>query len=885
MALNIENTSGSPLAINDLGIELSVGQIVDLSLVENPFIIANSANGGDLDALITAPSISVKDPIDGITALSVADGLEAVRTMNETHWRMPTGSRIGDISDVDISSASPGDVLRLGSSGGWENTDPTTIGSALVLEEEGVTVGGGPHSILNFVGASVTVTDAGGGEATITVTASTQNIYETFAGDSGTPTTASSPTDTLTITGGTNVSTIASPDTITVNGVNIWNTVAGDSGSTNPDTALDTLTVAGGTGISTAVSGDTLTITNDSPNVDQNLFETVSSDSGSTTADTTTDTLTISGGTGISTAIVGDVLTITNDDPNVNQNLFDTIVTPAGGPVVADSATDTLTLTQSAGISITGTAGTDTINIAPANDLAALEALATTGFPARTGAETWALRSLIQPAAGLTITNPAGIAGNPTFSLANDLAALEALGSTGVAVRTGANTWVQRTVVASAAEDFTGINVVNGDGVSGNPTIGLDIDGLTSSPTEMAATDEFAVHDKSEGTGGANRSMTGTQIANGVSTILGLNADSDLAGVTVANSATTAIPLTWTDVTWDTTHFENDPSIIEHNNSLTDRIEIKETGTYFVFFNISFDADSGEETIEARVRVNDTTVLPGSIRLASEDDETNDLSNAFMASLTSGDFLTFQTQASGSGNTQQSSSNFSVVRARGARGAQGPSGAGSTVVVQEEGATVTGGPHSTLNFIGSSITATDSGGGVADITVTASSEKTNFHYNACELDSPVNDDWAVNGLAPASPDTVNAAVIVRRFDDTTEEGVGWIHRIPTGVTNMTINFVSRRQTAGSTQTVIPRLYRRQFPDNAAPTAWSSQLSLTALSFPNNVNYQYDSQTITLATLGLTAGQTTQFELTRLGTVSGDTLSGDWNLLELRIVYT
>lgn len=74
-------------------------------------------------------------------------------------------------------------------------------------------------------------------------------------------------------------------------------------------------------------------------------------------------------------------------------------------------------------------------------DLTALAALSTTGIVARIAANTYALRTLTAPAAGLSITNPDGVSGNPTFALANDLDALEALSTTGYAKRTGTDTW------------------------------------------------------------------------------------------------------------------------------------------------------------------------------------------------------------------------------------------------------------------------------------------------------------------------------------------------------------------------------------------------------------------------------------------------------------
>lgn len=94
---------------------------------------------------------------------------------------------------------------------------------------------------------------------------------------------------------------------------------------------------------------------------------------------------------------------------------------------------------------------------------------ATAGLVTQTGADSFTKRSLAQPAAGLTITNSDGASGNPTFALANDLAALEGLSSTGMIARTGTDAAAVRTITGTSNE----ITVTNGDGVSGNPTLSL----------------------------------------------------------------------------------------------------------------------------------------------------------------------------------------------------------------------------------------------------------------------------------------------------------------------------------------------------------------------------------------------------------------------------
>lgn len=139
--------------------------------------------------------------------------------------------------------------------------------------------------------------------------------------------------------------------------------------------------------------------------------------------------------------------------------------------VITNTAPDqTVTITNGGGITVGGLYPSFTLTAADQSD--ANEGIIGVGAG---GANTSTLTSNTTGQTPVTVSGSTGIGvsestasngGTITVAPANDLAALEGLGSTGIAVRTGSETWTLRTITAGA-----GISVADGDGVSGNPTI------------------------------------------------------------------------------------------------------------------------------------------------------------------------------------------------------------------------------------------------------------------------------------------------------------------------------------------------------------------------------------------------------------------------------
>lgn len=189
-----------------------------------------------------------------------------------------------------------------------------------------------------------------------------------------------------------------------------------------------------------------------------------------------------------------------------------------------------------------------------------------------------------------------------------------------------------------------------------------------------------------------------------------------------------------------------------------------------------------------------------------------------------------------------------------------------------------------LDLVAGAVSGTRISATRQDITV-AGERWPQYHIYADQFRTVRSSDWAVNTVAPLAADSTNSAILCRRFDDTTEEGVGYELVVPPQATYATLGFRGRAQTApGATSGVAINLYYRLLPNGAAVPAWSAQVTINFIQVPTDAFYRLYETRDTLTNLGLTAGSTYQIEITRDADVAYDSLTGDFNLAELFIIF-
>jgi len=175
-----------------------------------------------------------------------------------------------------------------------------------------------------------------------------------------------------------------------------------------------------------------------------------------------------------------------------------------------------------------------------------------------------------------------------------------------------------------------------------------------------------------------------------------------------------------------------------------EEVTINTAGTYRIDFGASSSESGGNDTVAAIWLEVDTgsgfAEVEGTRAKWFHDSNGEEGGNASFAiiALSATDVFRIRAQViqgSDQLNTYENSLRLSIQTvgadgAAGADGPQGPTGSGSNIIVEDEGSTVAGGPHSNLDFVGAGVTATNAGSGVATITIPGGSSANIAQYRA-----------------------------------------------------------------------------------------------------------------------------------------------------------
>jgi len=154
-------------------------------------------------------------------------------------------------------------------------------------------------------------------------------------------------------------------------------------------------------------------------------------------------------------------------------------------------------------------------------------------------------------------------------------------------------------------------------------------------------------------------------------------------------------------------------------------------------------------------------------------------------------------------------------------------------------------------------------------------------YFAHQLIAP-DSNWPVEAIAPAALDNTYPSYPICAYDDTTEEGRGWLTIVPASASSLTFRVIHKARTApGAQRSVGLKLYYRVVKDAEATGAFMS-LVLSDASIPGTTDFQYYSVTVPIGSgegqLNVDVGKAVEFELTRIQPAAGTELDGDWHLL-------
>jgi hypothetical protein len=490
---------------------------------------------------------------------------------------------------------------------------------------------------------------------------------------------------------------------------NLWLNITADIGGTATANSLtDTLTLAGGTGISTTRAGDTITIASTAPPApvdsvfgrtgavvaqgsDYSAFYATTAQGaladtalqpGDNVSELVNDANYTSAGDNVS-VFVNDAGYITASQAGLNQLTGDVTAGPGTGSQVATISNGAVTNAKLANMAA------NTVKV---------RNQATTGVPTDLTIGT----NTVLGRQGANIVATQVVTAQVTDAAITNAKLADMVQSTIKGRASGAGTGAPTDL--TAAQVRTILNVA--DGATGPQNLFLNVAATTGgTATAASPTDTLTL--------AAGAGITTTRAGNTITIASTTAPASPLPALQIRRSTElNPLPTTWTDFVFDTVDLQNNTSVIEWDPVNADRVLIKETGLYEITYN-----GVADDEFDGRIRINDTTVIPGSLKEVGDKADVNQIQTqgtvAVLANLTAGDFLTFQVDTITDAEFMLAGTIMTVKKLQGTKGDkgdQGIPGVGSSILVRDEGVTVPNGPFTTLNFTGAGVTATGSAG-------------------------------------------------------------------------------------------------------------------------------------------------------------------------------
>jgi hypothetical protein len=173
--------------------------------------------------------------------------------------------------------------------------------------------------------------------------------------------------------------------------------------------------------------------------------------------------------------------------------------------------------------------------------------------------------------------------------------------------------------------------------------------------------------------------VTGGTGPTGISGPTGPGAVESLATCQIRRTTDYSVTTSYADVTFDTTDVETDTSVIQHNDSNTDDIDIKATGLYQITYSVHIDNANEQREFRVRVRIDDSTVIDGSVgtcagQASANWETTQTFSRTFVVNLTAGEKITLQMERDAGVGTPDDTVNDTLMVVTLLEGVVGPTG-------------------------------------------------------------------------------------------------------------------------------------------------------------------------------------------------------------------